>query len=272
MVYACNYKIKINKIKNILKGIIRKILKMFGYNLIKIKTSPGPGSFTRPVGNMIYLLEDLKSRGLKCTSIFDIGANKCDWSRIAKNVFPEAGLTLIEPQIEMKHELELFCEEFKDSHYYLAGAGPANTIMTLTIWDDLVGSSLLPKENSELKNKGKQREINIITIDDLIKEKKIRFPELIKLDTQGFELEALKGAESTFGKTEAFILEISFFPFDDVPKVPIFHQVIDFMRERDYVLYDFGGFMRRPYDGAIGQCDGCFVKEDGFLRNSNRWN
>jgi hypothetical protein len=30
-------------------------------------------------------------------------------------------------------------------------------------------------------------------------------------------------------------------------------------------------FLRRPLDGAIGQCDICFVKKDGFLKKSNEW-
>jgi FkbM family methyltransferase len=255
-----------------IKRLVQKILFYFGYSIIKISSIPKAGSDMRPVGNMTYLLEDLKSRGLLCTSIFDIGANRGDWSRTAKKVFPDAGITLIEPQIEMRNELELFCEEFTDSHFYLAGAGPSNTKMILTIWDDLLGSSLLPKVNLSLQNVGKQREVNIISIDSLIKEKNIQYPELIKLDIQGFELEALKGAESTFGKTEVYILEVSLFAFDDVPGAPIFSDVINFMLERNYLIYDFGGFMRRPYDGALGQCDICFVKQSGLLKQSNRWN
>jgi hypothetical protein len=41
--------------------------------------------------------------------------------------------------------------------------------------------------------------------------------------------------------------------------------------EWDYVVYDFAGFARRPLDGALGQCDICFVKRNGFLRVSNEW-
>jgi FkbM family methyltransferase len=255
-----------------IKRIIRKLIKSSGYDLIKIESMPKVGSHNRSVGNMDYLLEDLKIRGLNCTSIIDIGANKCDWSRMAIRIFPEAIFTLIEPQIEMKNDLELFCKQFKNSRYFLAGAGSANTKMILTIWDDLAGSSLLPNASAELIKEGKQREIDIITIDSLIKDEWINYPQLIKLDIQGFEIEALKGAESTFGKTDVYILETSLFTFDDIQDMPVFSDVINFMLERNYLVYDFGGFMRRPYDGALGQCDICFVKRDGFLRRSNRWN
>jgi len=54
--------------------------------------------------------------------------------------------------------------------------------------------------------------------------------------------------------------------------MPVFSDVINFMLARDYVVYDFAGFLRRPLDGALGQCDICFVKKNGFLRKSNDWN
>lgn len=229
------------------------------------------GSDKRPVGRMDYLLEDLKKRGLECNSILDIGANRTSWSRMAKNVFPTANFCLIEPQVEMKSHLELFCQQFANSCYFLVGAGAKKDILTLTIWDDLYGSSFLPKKDENLILQNKQREVEIITIDSLIESKQIKLPELIKLDIQGFELEALKGATTTFGKTEIYIMEVSLFSFSDVPGMPIFSDVINFMLERGYVLYDFAGFLRRPLDGALGQCDICFVKEDGFLRKSNDW-
>lgn len=144
--------------------------------------------------------------------------------------------------------------------------------MVLTIWDDLAGSSLIPEPNEELRNNGKQREIEIIMIDDLIESAKINNPELIKLDIQGFELEALKGAEKTFGYTEVYILEVSLFPYNEAPDMPVLSDVINFMLNRGYVVYDFPGFLRRPLDGALGQCDICFVKRNGFLKISNSWN
>lgn len=257
-----------------MKKFIKSILRSIGYDITKVnsKNRSVIGSDKRPVGSMKFLLEDLKQRGLNCNTILDIGANNSDWSRMAKKIYPNANFCLIEPQIEKKAELDKFCRDFDNSTYFLAGAGAKKSILTLTIWDNLTGSSFLPKPNDKLKDIGKQREVEIITIDDLIESSKLNNPELIKLDTQGFELEALKGAEKTFGYTEVYILEASLFSFSDVPGQPILSDVINFMLERDYVAYDFPGFLRRPLDGALGQCDICFVKKNGFLRKSNDWN
>lgn len=257
-----------------MKKIIRKLFQSFGWDLVKWSppvTIP-PGSEKRPVGNMRALLEDLKYRGLQADWILDVGANATTWSKLAKSVFPVSKVFMIEPQLEMESRLQEFCGVHTGSSYILAGAGAQQGSLTLTVWDDLAGSSLLPNADPELMKSGKQREIPIVTIDQLIEQGKMGIPQIIKLDIQGFELEALKGATRTFGKTEAYIMESSLIPFADVPGMPVIADVITFMKDRGYEVYDFGGFLRRPLDGALAQCDICFVKSDGMFRKSNNWN
>ncbi|WP_395051082.1 FkbM family methyltransferase [Flavobacterium sp.] len=255
-----------------MKKKLKMFIRFFGYELKNLKTPRDSKILNnRPVGRMDTFLEDLKIRGLECKTILDVGANSSSWSRIAKKIFPEAYFYLIEPQVEMEEKLKAFTNEFSNSAYLLQGAGAKKEILTLTIWEDLAGSSLLPREEEKLLSNGKQRKIEIVAINDLIEGDKIRMPELIKLDIQGFELEALKGATKTFGHTEVYILEVSLFPFSDGLDMPVMSDVINFMLGYDYVVYDFAGFLRRPLDGALGQCDICFVKKNSFLRKSNEW-
>jgi FkbM family methyltransferase len=250
-----------------LKNLVKNLLNFSGYEIQK-RNRP-VGSDQRPIGKMPELLQDLRHRGLTCKTIIDVGANQTHWSVLAKNVFEDADLVMIEPQVEMKPYLEKFCRENGGSVYFLNGAGAKKEKLFLTVWDDFSGSSFMPEQDENLQRINKQREIEIITIDDLIQSGKIKMPEFIKLDIQGFELEALKGASTTFGKTEIYILEVSLYEFSK--GMPIFHEVINFMFERGYVAYDFPGFLRRPLDGALSQCDICFVKKDGFLRTSKEW-
>lgn len=254
----------------IMKKILRKLLSTFGYEIRKIDPFLA-GAPQRSVGRMDYLLADLKARGLSCSAIMDVGANSTEWSKMAKKIYPDAKFCLIEPQIEMEGLLQAFCNSANQSTYFLAGADQKSGKKYLTVYENLAGSTFLPYEEDELKENGVQRAVQMIAINDIISSGKFEIPELVKLDIQGYELEALMGATSLFGKTEVFILEVSLFPFDDSPGIPIFSEVINFMNERGYVAYDFPGFGRRPLDGALGQCDVCFVKEDSFLRKSNDW-
>jgi FkbM family methyltransferase len=241
----------------------------------ELKIEPTPDPLLLPcgqkaVGRMDTLLEDLRDRGLRCAVIFDVGAHRASWSRMAQQIFADAHFTLIEPLLEMQEELEHFCVEHPGSRYFLAGAGARKGELTLTIPDDLAGSSFLPAPDENQLTDGRQRIVPIITIDDVIAQSP-PIPDLMKLDIQGFELEALKGASTTFGRTAAYILEVSLFSFSDVPGMPEFYEVVRFMKERGYVVYDFPGFLRRPLDGALGQCDVCFVEENGRFRTSHDW-
>jgi FkbM family methyltransferase len=254
-----------------MKRLLRRVL-----NKVRLLVSSSPelrapaGSSGRGVGNMKGFLEDIRARGVRAKLILDVGANNGHWSTMAAEVFPEASFVLIEPQAEMKPALVEFTRRHRGV-YYMVAAGAGEEARTLTIWDDLMGSSLMPSADAGLLASGKQREVQIIPIDVLLERSNLGIPELIKLDIQGFELEALKGAGTTFGVTEVYILETSLFPFSDVPGTPIFQEVVNFMADKGYVVYDFAGFLRRPSDGALGQCDICFVKKDGILRRSNAW-
>lgn len=221
------------------------------------------------VKNIFTFLQNVSKRGLKCNYILDVGAHLTNWSRMAKSIFPDAVFYLVEPLHEMENELKKFCVEFPDSKYFLNGAGPTEKILSLTV------SSYLPEANFVITRDEyddpdfKQREIKIITLDSLVIRKEIEIPNLVKLDVQGFELEVLKGAESFFGITELFILEISLFKF--YSNTPTFTEAVNFMDQKGYEVYDFAGFLRRPYDGALGQTDVCFAKKNGILKSSSEW-
>lgn len=245
----------------LLKYVGKLLTTRFGYDVQR------RNSLLRPAGDMQFLLAQLKQLGFRPQWMLDVGANKAEWSRTAKLIFPEAHCFLIEPQIEMQPQIEKFCQAFPGSQWVLAGAGSEPGELSLTVWDDLAGSSFLPSDQTAVTTQ--RRTVQIVTIDQLIQDQKLPIPELVKLDIQGFELEALKGATQLFGHTEVLILEVALFPF--LPGQPLFEEVIRFMSDRDYVVYDFPGFLRRPYDRALGQCDVCFVRRQGALRASHAW-
>jgi FkbM family methyltransferase len=215
---------------------------------------------------MEAFLGHLRAVGFKPSCVLDVGANRADWSRLARKYFPGAKYILIEPQSEMIEELKSFCAETPGSEWKLAGAGSAPGEMQLAVWPDNAKSSLVfqPEGNSSFEH----RRIPIITIDSLFNEQQ-ELPQLAKLDIQGFELEALAGATKLFGHTECFIVEVNL--YQRVPSMPLFCDVVRFFDDRGYKVYDVPGELRRPLDNALWQVDLAFVRKGGQFDSCQRW-
>jgi FkbM family methyltransferase len=218
---------------------------------------------------MRRFLEDVRARGFIPRGIIDVGANRGDWTKDALSVFPAAHIIMVEPQAEMMFPLETLCRQNSAVSLIKAGVGSEPGRLFQTIWEDLAGSSFLPSEDVALQAKGKQRLTPITTIDSILSERRDFHADLVKLDIQGFELKALMGAGSTFGRAEMFIVEVCLFEF--MTGQPTAREVIAFMGARGYELYDVPGFLRRPSDGALGQVDLAFARSNGLLRSSHRW-
>jgi FkbM family methyltransferase len=257
-----------------MKQLLQAALRKVGFKLSRIpkqstSSESYPGKAGRPIANMRMFLEDVQARGFNPQGIIDVGANRGDWTRMAKSVFPFARVLMIEPQEEMKNSLEELCRSFSSVEYVRAGAGRESGELVQTIWEDLAGSSFLPEVRDDKLADGTQRKTPIVTIDELLNERKSFVPDLVKLDIQGFELEALKGATSAFGATQVFILETSLYHF--MKDMPTTADCIMFMAERGYELYDVTEFLRRPLDGALAQIDLAFALREGTLRSSDKW-
>lgn len=92
---------------------------------------------------------------------------------------------------------------------------------------------------------------------------------MIKLDTQGSEIEILKGASKTIHKAEVILMEISL--IDIYKNVPLMKDVLNFLDDKGFQIYDICSFIRRPLDNALWQVDAIFIKKDSKLISSKKW-
>ena len=76
---------------------------------------------------------------------------------------------------------------------------------------------------------GKRTEVHVTTIDEWAQEHRVDRVDFMRLDMQGYEIEALKGAEHTLKTTSAIQLEVSHIQL--YQGAPIYAEVKDWMAE-----------------------------------------
>jgi len=97
-------------------------------------------------------------------------------------------------------------------------------------------------------------------------EKNLDGVSFLKLDTQGYEIEVLKGATNTLKDVEVVLTEVSFLAYNR--NGPVFHEIVQFMKDYGFIAYDICSLMRYHLDGSLIQADMIFVRQDSPYRRS----
>jgi FkbM family methyltransferase len=215
-------------------------------------------------------LAHAKSLGFNPSVIFDGGAFTGRWAQETHHLFPSAHLVLIEPNSEVYSKIDESVREFLSQTTLIkAAVGEVQGRMNLNIWDNprhkskttaLAASSLLEHVQG---SPTRSTPVEVKRIDDIAEETGI-WPDLLKLDLQGAELPALKGAVRALESCELCIVEFGCLEAYKDRTSPA--ELLSFMDGHGYALYDIVDIRYRPYDNALTGGDFFFVKRDSPLK------
>jgi FkbM family methyltransferase len=152
---------------------------------------------------------------LALDTVVDVGANRGQFALCIRRLYPDANIFSFEP---LAKAAKKYLEVFKDdggAHLFPKAIGPASGTASIhvTQWD--VSSSLLPIAEAQQNNfpfakESRQETISITRLSDCVEERSIGKTALLKLDVQGYELNALHGCDDLLHKFSYVYLEASF--------------------------------------------------------------
>jgi len=156
--------------------------------------------------------------------ILDIGANVGQFHQIAKNIFPKSYIF----SIEASKECENYLKQLTDNYYIgmLAKNNDEYNFYSRKNDPTSTGNSIY----KELTKFYSDDQLNIIKqkgikLDDLFKDNS-EF-DLIKIDTQGSELDIIEGGKDLCSKAKGILLEVSLTKYNE--DAPLYDEVIRFM-------------------------------------------
>jgi FkbM family methyltransferase len=196
--------------------------------------------------------------GSKSPVMFDIGANVGQTIDALRKAFPSPIIHAFEPG---KASFDRLVQTHSKLPYVrlnnlALGSKPGRQIFFENSLTDM--SSFLPLGPDGWGEISNQREIEVSTVDRYCMQYEIPFIDLLKSDTQGFDLEVLKGAQELLNarKIRLIYLEIIFQKlYHGVPRID---EIYRFISDNGFELVSFYEFHYR--NERAGWTDALFIQ------------
>ncbi len=175
-------------------------------------------------------------KDLNFNTLLDIGSNKGQFILLVENYFKEVDVHSFEPIKEILDKQKKLFKFKKNIFFYNFGIGEQNENKDFFITKRKDSSSFLKAEiddNSDYKIT-KKIQIEIKSLDEILKDKNLIAPILAKIDVQGYELQVLKGANNLLKKIKYLIVEVS--DSEIYSGQSIYAEILDYLKEKNFAL------------------------------------
>jgi FkbM family methyltransferase len=213
-------------------------------------------------------LRHLKRLGYVPRIIVDGGAHLGDFALLAHGIFPEAAVHMIEPQPACHDALAALAarRRFKLHSVALVSEQEAGKPVTMAASNKpSTGAYIVPPAERVPEN----LLVDTSTLDRLFTRTVSSGDRIfLKLDLQGYELAALQGAVDMLRSVEVVLTEVSFFSQAYEPSIA---ELIRFLDENDFNLFDVAALSARSRDNRLKQGDLLFVRRGASLAIDTGW-
>jgi FkbM family methyltransferase len=200
-------------------------------------------------------------RGREVRQVIDGGAYHGQMTTLLMKAFPQATVHCFEPQPEPFAFLErVFADEGRVQLWNCA-LSERNGEATLHVNADAMTTSLLPTLQPEVMRPVSTHLTATVRLDDWARGHNVERIDFLKLDLQGNELGALRGATDLLDRgVKGILIECNF--RQRYQEGCLHYEAARFLQERRFRFYRFYAVIVDP-DGAWRQADALFLHDQG---------
>jgi FkbM family methyltransferase len=221
-------------VSNVLGVIVKKGLERFGLKLSRLKKLP--------IGNDLCLDLSRINPPERIATVFDVGANAGRSAVHFAATFPRAKIYSFEPVESTYRQLVAATHGLPNVRCFHFAMGDEIGSTQIFLQKDSEWNSLAEKPNQRRSAEAAETEtIRIRKVDEFCQAEGVAKIDLLKIDTEGFELQVLRGAEMMFtSQRVSFVYsEVTFDP-DDEAHTNFFrvHEFLEPLGFRFVALYE----------------------------------
>jgi FkbM family methyltransferase len=208
----------------------------------------------------------LAYKNFKIDTLLDVGANSGQYAGLIRELGFKGTIHSFEPTTAAFTFLDKKAKNDKTWHVHKLAVGSTPGEIEINISQNTFSSSILEIEALHVSSAPESRYISketvkIDTIDNIIPEI-IKDPASVylKIDTQGYEAEVLKGAEKNLPKIKCIQLEMSMVPL--YKHEWLFEEMMDYLKKKNFALYTIEPEFYNTSTGQLLQADAIFYNKN----------
>lgn len=223
---------------------------------------------SQPLRRAPAFFDAMRPRGLAPATVIDVGVGYgTPWLMAG---FPDAHTVLVEPNEGFRPHIDrLMAHRRGEVHYIAAGPAADEAVMTLNVLKPTSStmSTASDIQKAEFARRGWERTTREVTVPvrrlDSLGWQSWPKPFLLKIDSEGFELQVLAGAGDMLGAVQCIIAEVSI-----AERYAGGYSFSDFVAALDsygFQLFDITDMLQFGRTGRLSTIDAAFVPKGSPL-------
>ena len=176
-----------------------------------------------------YALKILIESGIKINVVYDIGARHAEWAKSIYKILQSTNIILFEANEKCKKFLEM-------SHFKYFIDLLSSDIRTIPFYENNTTGDSYFKELTSCYAEVEPIMRQTSTLNKIISDNNLPLPDLIKIDTQGSELDILRGGSLAVNNASLIYLECPIIKYND--GAPNFLEYISYLDSINFEPYD----------------------------------